>query len=123
MVSEDQTPPVVKENKVNNTESTGDNEGNKGDKKEDEEENEEDKGKEKPNTGNGWTGPNYSWTQTLEEIDLRVPINLNVRIKSKDVIIKFERKHLTVGLRGHPPIIDGETFGRIEKRRIYVDIR
>ncbi len=38
--------------------------------KEEEEENEEDKGKEKPNTGNGWTGPNYSWTQTLEEIDV-----------------------------------------------------
>ena len=38
-------------------------------KKEDDE-TEEDKGKEKPNSGNGWTGPNYSWTQTLEEIDV-----------------------------------------------------
>lgn len=44
---------------------------NGAEKKEDEEENEEDKGKEKPNNGNGWTGPNYSWTQTLEEIDVR----------------------------------------------------
>lgn len=44
---------------------------NGAEKKDDEEENEEDKGKEKPNNGNGWTGPNYSWTQTLEEIDVR----------------------------------------------------
>jgi hypothetical protein len=36
----------------------------------DAEENEEDKGKEKPNSGNGWTGTHYSWTQTLEEIDV-----------------------------------------------------
>jgi len=122
MTSEDQTP-VVKENQSNITESSGDSEEKKEEKKEDEDENEEDKGKEKPNAGNGWTGPNYSWTQTLEEIDLRVPINLNVRIKSKDIIVKFERKHLFVGLRGHPPIIDGETFAELKKRRIHVDIR
>jgi len=86
---------------------------NGAEKKDDEEENEEDKGKEKPNNGNGWTGPNYSWTQTLEEIDLRVP--LNIRVKSKDIIVKFDRKHLTVGLRGQPPIIDGETFAELKK--------
>jgi len=108
MVPEDQTP-VVKEPEVKVPEPSGDNE----EKKEDEDE--EDKGKEKPNSGNGWTGPNYSWTQTLEEIDLRVPINLNIRVKSKDIIVKFERKHLTVGLRGHPPIIDGETFAELKK--------
>jgi len=83
-------------------------------KKEDEEENEEDKGKEKPNSGNGWTGPNYSWTQTLEEIDLRVPVNLNIRLKAKDVVVKFERHRLFVGLRGHPAIIDGETFADLK---------
>ncbi|CAF4920256.1 unnamed protein product, partial [Rotaria sp. Silwood1] len=109
--------PVEKQNEtINITESSGDNEEkDKDEKKEDEDENEEDKGKEKPNAGNGWTGPNYSWTQTLEEIDLRVPIKLNIRIKSKDVIVKFERKHLFVGLRGHPPIIDGETFAELKK--------
>ncbi|CAF1310884.1 unnamed protein product [Adineta ricciae] len=105
----------AKAEKDNVVEPSDDNEQNKEEKKEDEDENEEDKGKEKPNSGNGWTGPNYSWTQTLEEIDLRVPINLNVRVKSKDVIVKFERKHLTVGLRGHPPIIDGETFAELKK--------
>jgi len=110
MVPEDQTP-VIKETETKVTEPSTDN----GEKKEDDDENEEDKGKEKPNSGNGWTGPNYSWTQTLEEIDLRVPINLNIRVKSKDIIVKFERKHLTIGLRGHPPIIDGETFAELKK--------
>ena len=55
---------TVKESGV---ESTGDQE----ETKKDDDETDEDKGKEKPNSGNGWTGPNYSWTQTLEEIDVR----------------------------------------------------
>ncbi|CAF2821592.1 unnamed protein product [Rotaria sp. Silwood2] len=116
LASDNEAPVVKQDETVHVTESSGDNEEKtKDDKKEDEDESEEDKGKEKPNAGNGWNGPNYSWTQTLEEIDLRVPITLNVRIKSKDVIVKFERKHLFVGLRGHPPIIDGETFAELKK--------
>ncbi|CAF3777626.1 unnamed protein product [Adineta steineri] len=114
MVS-DNKAPVLKETETKVTESSDAKEENKDEKKEDDDENEEDKGKEKPNTGNGWTGPHYSWTQTLEEIDLRVPINISARVKSKDIIVKFDRKHLTVGLRGHPPIIDGETFAELKK--------
>lgn len=56
---------TVKESAV---ESTDDQE----ETKKDDDETDEDKGKEKPNSGNGWTGPNYSWTQTLEEIDVRL---------------------------------------------------
>ncbi|CAF3204509.1 unnamed protein product [Rotaria socialis] len=116
LATDDETPVEKQSEPATTTESSGDNdETNKDAKKEDEDENEEDKGKEKPNKGNGWDGPEYSWTQTLEEIDLRVPIKLNIRVKSKDIIVKFERKHLYVGLRGHPPIIDGETFAELKK--------
>ena len=36
----------------------------------------------------------YNWTQTLEEIDLRVP--LPMALKGKDLIVEIKRKHLKV---------------------------
>lgn len=54
----------------------------------------------KPNSGNGCDLPNYSWTQTLEEIELKVPIKLGFKLKSKDVVVNFQKKHLQVGVKG-----------------------
>lgn len=54
----------------------------------------------KPNDGNGCDLPNYSWTQTLEEIELKVPIKLGFKLKSKDVTVGFEKKHLKIGVKG-----------------------
>jgi len=75
----------------------------------DDEEDPEDKGKLKPNVGNGCDLPHgkYKWTQTLEEIDLRVP--LPMALKGKDLIVDIGKKHLKVAIKGKPEaIIDGE---------------
>lgn len=71
-----------------------------------EEEDEDDKGKMKPNARNGADLPGYSWGQTLEEIELRVP--LGGVYKGKDVEVSIEKKHLRVSVRGQPPIIDAD---------------
>lgn len=45
--------------------------------KDDEDEDEADKGKLRPNEGNGGDLPNYRWFQTLGEVDIRVPTKVS----------------------------------------------
>lgn len=80
--------------------------------KEEEEEDEDEKGKMKPNSGNGADMPNYKWTQTLEEIELRVPLKMVV--KARDVVVDIKKTHLKVGLKGQDPIIDGDLHKTIK---------
>lgn len=34
----------------------------------------------KPNAGNGCDLPNYSWTQTLGEVEIRVPFKIPLKV-------------------------------------------
>ncbi|XP_058095928.1 protein BOBBER 1-like [Magnolia sinica] len=61
-----------------------------------------------PNSGNGLDLDKYSWTQTLQETTVNVPVPRGT--KSRFITCEIKKNHLKVGLKGQPPIIDGELF-------------
>ncbi|XP_018318910.1 nuclear migration protein nudC [Agrilus planipennis] len=73
-----------------------------------EDEEESEKGKLLPNKGNGCDLEKYSWTQTLQDLEVRIPLNVNFKARQKDVVVNITKKHLTCGVKGQPPIIDDD---------------
>uniref|UniRef100_H2Y4J2 Nuclear migration protein nudC n=1 Tax=Ciona savignyi TaxID=51511 RepID=H2Y4J2_CIOSA len=113
---------AIKAQQNGTTEPVPANEKNKTESKVDDKDSDDDedsKGKLKPNSGNGADLPNYSWTQTLEEIELRLPFKVNFPVRGRDVICNVDRKHIKIGLKGHPLIIDGETPKEVKTEETY----
>ncbi|KAF1616495.1 UNVERIFIED_CONTAM: Nuclear migration protein nudC, partial [Eudyptes robustus] len=79
-----------------------------------EEEDPADKGKLAPNSGNGCDLPNYQWTQTLDEVEIVIPLRAGVPLKSKDVAVEIKKRHLKVGVKGKELIIDGDLYDEIK---------
>jgi hypothetical protein len=104
---------------ITSTSTSAEEKKEEGDKEEEEKSN-----KLKPNVGNGCDLEKYQWTQTLGELEIRIPfpgigfplkvkyfwkINLKIlNLKAKDLIVDVKRKHMKIGLKGREPVIDGE---------------
>ncbi|RWR93287.1 protein BOBBER 1 [Cinnamomum micranthum f. kanehirae] len=65
-----------------------------------------------PNSGNGLDLDNYSWTQTLQEVSVNVPVPKGT--KSRFVVCEIKKNQLKVGLKGQPPVINGELFQSVK---------
>ncbi|XP_062148242.1 protein BOBBER 1-like [Alnus glutinosa] len=81
---------------------------------------EEKSGLRVPNRGNGLDLDKYSWTQTLQEVTLNVPVPTGT--KSRFVVCEIKKNHLKVGLKGQPPIIEGELFRSVKPDDCYWSI-
>eukprot|EP00271_Cylindrocystis_brebissonii_P010154 TRINITY_DN26255_c0_g1_i1.p1 TRINITY_DN26255_c0_g1~~TRINITY_DN26255_c0_g1_i1.p1 ORF type:complete len:362 (+),score=124.65 TRINITY_DN26255_c0_g1_i1:95-1087(+) len=66
----------------------------------------------KPNSGNGADLEKYSWTQTLGEVDVTIPLPPGT--KSRGLLVEIKKKSLTVGLKGQEPIIQGELWEAVK---------
>mmetsp|Transcript_15572 Transcript_15572/g.20485 ORF Transcript_15572/g.20485 Transcript_15572/m.20485 type:complete len:206 (+) Transcript_15572:457-1074(+) len=57
-------------------------------------------------SGNGGFGKNYEWHQTLS--DLTVFAKLRKETPSKEIACRIQPRHLSIGIKGESPIIEGE---------------
>lgn len=57
-----------------------------------------------PNAGRGADLEHYTWTQTLSEVNVTVPVPEGSKAKQLDVVI--EKNYLRVGIKGQKPILD-----------------
>ncbi|CAI0546779.1 unnamed protein product [Linum tenue] len=73
-----------------------------------------------PNKGNGLDLDNYSWTQTLQEVTVLVPVPHGT--KSRFVVCDIKKNHLKIGLKGQPPILEGELYKPIKVDDCYWSI-
>jgi hypothetical protein len=55
---------------------------------------------------------NYQWTQTLSDVEVRIPLIKpgSGKLKGKDVTVIITRTSLKVGLKGKPPVVDGPMY-------------
>ena len=64
-----------------------------------------------PNEGNGADLATYSWTQTLAEVVVSVPVPAGT--KGRDCAVTIARERLVVGLKGQPPVLGECARGRM----------
>lgn len=57
-----------------------------------------------PNKGNGLDMEKYTWGQSLQEVNISVPVSPGT--KSRFITCEIKKKYLKVGLKGQPPVVE-----------------
>ncbi|KAK9840864.1 hypothetical protein WJX84_010210 [Apatococcus fuscideae] len=73
-----------------------------------------------PNVGNGADYDHFSWTQTLGEVAMTVPVPAGTR--GGQCVVDISRTRLTVGVKGQEPILEGEFTEAIKPEDCYWDL-
>ncbi|KAK6135205.1 hypothetical protein DH2020_031050 [Rehmannia glutinosa] len=79
----------------------------------------EEKGPRAPNKGNGLDMDKYSWGQSLQEVNISVPVPPGT--KSRLITCDIKKNHLKVGLKGQPPVIEMEWWKYLVKGEPEID--
>ncbi|XP_075494252.1 protein BOBBER 1-like [Primulina tabacum] len=69
---------------------------------------EEGKGPRAPNKGNGLDMEKYCWGQSLQEVNITVSVPSGT--KSRFIVCEIKKQYIKVGLKGRPPVIEGDLF-------------
>lgn len=82
------------------------------DQKVEETSNDDKKGLRAPNKGNGQDMENYSWVQSLQEVNINIPVPPGTL--SRAIVCDIKKNHLKVGLKGQPPILEGDLYKSVK---------
>lgn len=68
-----------------------------------------------PNRQNGANFENYQWGQTLEDLEIRIPFQVNGKLRGRDIDCKLTKNKLKIGLRNQPPIVEGTLWKSVKE--------
>ena len=67
-----------------------------------------------PNAGNGGDAEHYSWTQTLQDLEVRVRVPKGTA--AKQIVCDIKKQHLSFQIKGSDdgPLLDADFFGEVK---------